>query len=310
MTLARATETYATEARHQWLLARRKARQDEMLQKEPGQTARLLDFNEIAQRLNLRHAVYRGVQNVPLAAIVGSAGRYNDFTTAFLPSDDGLKARWERIAEIYLDPTSGGVPPVELYKVGSAYFVKDGNHRVSVARQLGLADIEAYVWEHASPLPDLPPDLDIDTLLIESERREFLDQTGLDRLRPGFDIRLTAPGGYPAMLAEIEAFQAALCQIDEREVPWEEAVGAWYDMRYEITVQSLAQNGLLTLFPERTPADFYVWVRHHQEALQARYGRRVMLADAARDFRKKARPGLPTRAARTLVRWLDGLLLP
>lgn len=309
MTLAR-SEPYVTEARHQWHLARRKARQDEMTQKEPGETARLLDFNDIAQRLNLRHPIYRGVQNVPLEAIVGSAGRYNDFTTAFLPGDDGLKARWERIATIYLDPTSGGVPPVELYKVGSAYFVKDGNHRVSVARQLGLADVEAYVWEHASPLPDLPPELDIDTLLIEAERRQFLDRTGLDRLRPEAAIRLTAPGGYPAMLAEIEAFQAALCQIDARAVPWDEAVTGWYDMRYELTVQSLEQTGLLSLFPERTPADFYVWVRGHQDALQAHYGRRVMLTDAARDFRRKARPGLPARALRGLARWVDRLLLP
>lgn len=307
---AEPADHYVSEARHQWNQARRKARWDELTQKAPGQATHLLDFNEIAQRLNLKHAIYQGVQNVPVDAIVGSVGRYNDFTSAFLPSDDGLKVRWERIATIYLDPTSGGVPPVELYKVGSAYFVRDGNHRVSVARQLQMVDIEAYVWEHTSPLPDLPAEMDIDTLLIEAERREFLDRTGLTQLRPDHGIVLTAPGGYPVMLAEIGDFQAALSQIDEREVTWPEAVTAWFDMRYELTVQALEQTGLLSLFPDRTVADFYVWVRRHQLALETRYGRRVRLTDAAQDFRKQASPGLPKRTMRGAVRLLDALFQP
>jgi hypothetical protein len=306
--VAESTTHYGTEARQHWIQARRKARLETMTRREPGEPTRLHDFNDIARRLNLRHAIYRGVENVPLAAIAGSLGRYNDFTMAFLPGDDGLKTRWERIAAIYLDPTSGGVPPVELYKVGASYFVKDGNHRVSVAQQLELDSIEAYVWEYPHPVPDAAPDADITALLIEAERREFLERTGLDDLRPGHGIVLTAPGGYPALLAQIADYQRAFALIDAQDTAWADAVTGWYDLLYETAIQDVQDTGLLDLFPERTAADFYVWVRQHQQALAARYGRRVRLMDAARNFEKLSHPGLATRAFRTLVRWLAASL--
>ncbi len=304
--VAEQSPQYRSEARLEWARARRKARihQFRFTPAFPGQQAGLLDFNEIEERLKLRHPLYRGVQNVPLEAIVGSVGRYKDFTSAFLPADDGLKTRWQNIAMVYLDPTSGGVPPVELYKVGSAYFVKDGNHRVSVARQLGLKDIEAYVWEYPGPLPDLDPDADLDTLIIAAERQEFLARTQLDDLRPGHGIELTAPGGYPVLLAEIEAFQQALSQIDGRDVPWSEAVASWYDMVYETSIQAIERAGVMSLFPGRTRADFFVWVRQHQRQLEERYGRRVKLIEAARDFSKRNHPWQPGRLLRAFLRWL------
>jgi len=304
--VAEQSQWYRSEARQEWARARRKARlhQFRFTPTFPGQQAGLLDFNEIEERLNLRHPLYRGVQNVPLAQIVGSVGRYRDFTGAFLPAEEGLGSRWQHIATIYLDPTSGGVPPVELYKVGAAYFVKDGNHRVSVARQLGMTDIEAYVWEYPGPVPDLSPDADLDTLIIAAERQDFLEKTRLDELRPGHGIELTAPGGYPALLAQIEAFQQALSQIDGRDVPWPEAVTGWYDLIYETSIQAIERAGVMSLFPGRTRADFFVWVRQHQRQLEERYGRRVKLTDAARDFRKRNRPSPFGQLLRAFFRWL------
>ena len=152
-------------AQKEWAEARRKARQTQITANLAGQSEEvsLLDFNTIAQRLHLKHALYRGVQNVPLDKIVGSVGRYQDFTRAFLPLDSGLGGRWQRIATLYLDPLSGGVPPIDLYKVGDSYFVKDGNHRVSVARQLEITDIEAYVYEYPGPVEGIGADANIDT---------------------------------------------------------------------------------------------------------------------------------------------------
>jgi hypothetical protein len=299
---------YESEARHAWSKARRKARQVKFEHISPGESNELLDFNTISSRLHLRHALYRGVQNVSLDQIVGSLGRYKDFTNAFLPADDGLSGRWQRIAMIYLDPTSGGVPPIELYKVGASYFVKDGNHRVSVARQLDLVDIEAYVWEYPEPVAGLDGNTDIDTLLLESERREFLNTTELDALRPGHNIRLTAPGGYMDMLQQIINYQQALAHIDGEDVPWETAVTAWYDMLYETTLTVIENTGVLELFPDRTVADFYVWIKAHHAQLQDHYGRRIMLDDAARDFGKRNRNSLPSRTWRAVARWIVGYL--
>ncbi len=297
---------YSLEARNEFEQATRKAFWSRFLARLQGQQPpELLDFNEISQHLGLRTAVYRGVQTIPLNKIVGSVGRYKDFTGAFLPVNTDMRERWQRVAVLFLDPTSGGAPPIEVYKVGDAYFVKDGNHRVSVANQLNMGTIEAYVWEFPAPVAGVDPEADIDTLLLEAERKEFLERTQLDRLRPGHDIRLTAPGGYLDMLQQIAAYQAALSKIDGVPVPYEEAVTAWYDMIYETVVQFIKQEGILKLFPDRTPADFFVWTMQHQRELQERYGRRMAVREVARQVSDELRPGMLGRlwqAGRSLLR--------
>src|SRR5258706_1195194 len=157
---------YRLEAQAQWQQARRKAFWTRVLGHLRGDCACLLDFNEVSQRLRLMNTSYRGVENIPLDKIVGSVGRYQDFMGAFLPLTDAMGPRWQTIAEMHLDPTSRGLPPIEVFKVSQWYFVKDGNHRVSVEEQLGATHVEAYVWEFTDALPDITPDADIDTLLI------------------------------------------------------------------------------------------------------------------------------------------------
>ena len=91
---------------------------------------------------------------VPLDSIVGSVGRYEDFTRDFLPRRDSDKERWARVE--FLANESTGLPPVELFQIGDAYFVNDGNHRVSVARQSGHTHIEAYVTDVHTRVPLSP----------------------------------------------------------------------------------------------------------------------------------------------------------
>ncbi|NDJ77356.1 MAG: hypothetical protein GYB65_13970, partial [Chloroflexi bacterium] len=193
-------EHYFFEAHKEWDLARRKAFWSRILADVQGKDIGLLDFADIAHRLHLDNAVYQGTQTIPLDKIVGSEDRYHDFTRAFLPLNQELRERWSNIATLYLDPMSSGVPPIEVYKVGDSYFVKDGNHRVSVARQLAFEDIEAYVWEFTPPAGFGEPDADLKTLLCEAEHREFLAKTWLDELRPDHNLVLTQPCGYLDLL--------------------------------------------------------------------------------------------------------------
>lgn len=286
---------YLDEARTQFNQASRKAIWNQFLSGLQGQQAELLDFNEVAQHLSLKTAVYRGAQEIEIDKIVGSMGRYKDFTGAFLPVNEDMRERWQRVAMLFLDPVSSGAPPIEVYKVGDAYFVKDGNHRVSVASQIGLETIEAYVWEYPQPVEGLGPDADFDTLFLVNGRLEFLEQTHLDTLRPQNTISLTEPGGYLEMLRQIAYYQKALSQIDGEPMAYEDAVTAWYDMIYETTVQVIEAEGVLDLFPDRTPADFFVWTTRHQRQLAERYGRRVAIRDAARDIPRSRRRGLGRR---------------
>jgi hypothetical protein len=224
---------------------------------------------------------------VPLDKIVGSVGRYRDFDRAFLPRKRIVSERWQRIAALYLNPYSEGIPPIEVYKVGGSYFVKDGNHRVSVARQLKFKEIEAYVWEYVNPVPGVRSSVDLDTLITESERQDFLAQTRLDDLRPNHNIRLTLPGGYTKLLRQIAHCQDVLQKIDGEPISYEDAVTGWYDLTYETAILLIKKACVLDLFPNRTEADFYVWITQHQRELRRRYGRQVMLQDATEDFEKR-----------------------
>ena len=268
----------------EWRQARRAAFVQDVLSAFTRRPADLLPFEEVRQKLQLHNVRYLGLQDVDLDQIVGSVGRYRDFTRAFFPRQDSIQERWQRIDR--LTTTGGGLPPVELYQVGQAYFVRDGNHRVSVARQHDTPSIQAYVWEYQTRVP-LEPDTDVDDLLCKAAHAAFLEHTDVDRLCPDMRIELTQPDGYEDLLREIEAFQQAIFQIDERDVDWNEAVTLWCEMQYAPIVEIIQQRDVLQEFPGRTEADVYLWLRRNQEELEVRYGRQVLMEDAADDLAKR-----------------------
>ncbi|MGH3354857.1 MAG: hypothetical protein ACRDOJ_03105 [Nocardioidaceae bacterium] len=80
---------------------------------------------------------------VPLASVVGSMTRAQDFDQDFGLVNRSLRGRWDRLATAVV--SGAGLPPVDLVQLGELYFVKDGHHRVSVARSLGMHSIPARV---------------------------------------------------------------------------------------------------------------------------------------------------------------------
>jgi hypothetical protein len=135
-------------ARTDFQRARQRASLQEVVSRFTGKSADLLSFDEVRDKLHaVGTGVNRGVQNIPPDSIVGSVGRYTDFSRTFLPKNPSGEERWARVMTLVTDPEGGGLPPIEVVKLGDAYFVLDGHHRVSVARQLGAQTIEAYVNE-------------------------------------------------------------------------------------------------------------------------------------------------------------------
>ena len=268
----------------EWNQARRAAFAQDALATLARRPSDLLPFEEVRQKLRLHHKRYLGLQDVPLDQIVGSVGRYRDFTRAFFPRQEGLQDRWRRIERLVT--SGGGLPPVELFKVGQVYFVHDGNHRVSVARQSKAPAIEAYVWEYETRVP-LDPDTDVRDLWGKAAKAAFLERTNLDRLCPDVHVELTHPDGYEDLLYEIEAYRQALSQIDEREVPFDEAVTSWCEMQYTPVVGLIQQRNTIEEFPNRTAADMYLWLRRNWEELEVRYGERVQMEEAADDLARR-----------------------
>jgi len=224
----------------------------------------LLSYDQVKEKLHIGGLIYRGVRTVEVAKIVGSVNRYRDFDRAFLPAHNRLASRWQRVDRAFYEDV--GLPPVVLYKVGEVYFVVDGHHRVSVAREQGQEFIEAEVRECRVKVP-VGPDLRPEDLEILGAKVEFLERTGLDRLRPGAEIELSVPDGFTRMLEHIAVHRYFMGLDQQRDIPEEEVVTHWYDTVYLPIVTVIRQRGVLEEFPGRTEADLYLWVLDHQQFL-------------------------------------------
>lgn len=250
-----------------------------------GQSSELLSFDEVRSVLRLKDEYYLGVQAIPLDSIVGSVGRYRDFTRKFLPKASVNKERWKAVDALNLG--TAGIPPIEVYKVGAAYFVLDGNHRVSVARANGMTHIEAYVTEFRTEVP-FEPDTLSDDLALKAEYAAFLRETHLKNARPDSeDIILTERGRYPEIVEHIQCHQYYLGLDCECCPTWVQAVASWYDKVYLPMVNAIRDSKVMAEFPGRTDADLYVWLIRHQGEMHEAYGNLLSPEDTIGDFLEK-----------------------
>jgi len=251
-----------------------------------GQPATLLSYEDIKEKLCIGGPVYRGIKTVPVEKIAGSLNRYQQFDRAFLPLEDQSADRWENIDRAFYKEIN--LPPVVLYKVGEVYFVVDGHHRLSVAREQGQKFIDADVRE-CSTRVNITPELKPEDLEILGEKVDFLERTGLDCIRPKASIKLTIPGGFDRTLEHIAMHRYFMGLDLQRDISDEEAVAHWYDKVYRPIVGVIRRSGVLREFPGKTEGDLYLWILDRQRYLSAQ-GRTLMApARAAREFIDKVK---------------------
>jgi hypothetical protein len=238
------------------------------LRRDPGSN-QLLSFDEVKGALGVVSQVYLGLREVPVSKIVGSVGRHRDFDRAFLPSKPDLGTRWRRIDEIM--NRAEELPPVSLYKIGDAYFVQDGNHRVSVARQRGVEMIDAEVVELRSRVP-VDSALTARDLLHKLEHRRLLERLPIDRVLPEIKVEFSDVADYRRLATYIEAHGFRVSQHWKRYVSPEEALRDWYEYGYCPISEMIREEQILDAFPDRTELDLYLWIVYHRErlALEAR----------------------------------------
>jgi hypothetical protein len=268
-------------AQNEYARVRRRALFRDVLARLAGRPNRLLSYEEVKQSLELGGPIYRGLKPVPVNQIVGSVDRYRDFDAEFMPAQDRTADRWKSIARAYYQDVS--LPPVRLYKVGDAYFVLDGHHRVSVAREQGVAFIDAEVMEAISRVPVTADDLRAEDLKVLHEYRRFLERTRLDEIRPDQHIRFTLAGGYDQLIEHI-AMHRHFIQVDwGRDVGAEQAVAHWYDTVYRPVIEAIRAHHVLADFPQRTEADLYLWIVEHLYYLQEKE-EDISIEEAAEEY--------------------------
>jgi hypothetical protein len=229
----------------------------------------LIPYSDIRQRLTLEGESYRGLREVPVSQIIGSVDRFRDFDRRFLPRQRHTADRWKSVDRAYHQDVR--LPPIQLYKVGDVYFVKDGNHRVSVAREHGVEFIDAEVIEGHIRTP-LDPSMSSRQLLQQAEYAEFLRKTNLDRSKPEHDIRPTSLGRYDEMIAHIEGRRSLKQRQAGREISLYEAATDWYDNVYLPIALAARDQNLLRDFPDKTEADIYLWVMANRLQIQQMVG--------------------------------------
>ena len=269
-----------------------------------GKDTRLYAWDEVRDLLKPRGLVSRGMQVVPIEKIMGSVGRFHDFDNAFLPTNSHLTDRWSRINNAYHKDVV--LPPIKLYKVGEIYFVIDGNHRVSVAREHGAAFIDAEVTEALMRVPVTGKDIDSEQLEVLGEYQEFLERTQLDKLRPSANVRFSSPGCYDDLLEHIEKHKYYLGLDLKRDVAFAEGVTDWYDCVYLPLVEVIRSEHTLDAFPGRTEADLYLWVTEHRYYLQQEHKQQesadqVPLEVAAQDYAENFAPKTPFQKVQAAV---------
>jgi hypothetical protein len=240
--------------------ARRKASLRQMISRLTGRRNELLRFEEVRRQLHAHGQHAAGVRSVPLNAIVGSVGRYRDFDTAFLPRQTQTKLRWLNIDRAHYDELD--LPPVELYGLGETYFVKDGNHRVSVARERGQLFVDAVVIELQTAVP-IRSLAELEEWIEREDAVAFQAATQLLKLRPTSEVLLTQAGQYERLLEHISVHRWFLGIDSEREIAYPEAVASWYDRVYLPLVEGIREADVLREFPKRTEADLYLWLIEH-----------------------------------------------
>lgn len=276
--------------------ARARAFFEELLNLLRGKPAELLSFEDIRTRLRLREESYKGLQDIEIDKIRGSVGRYKNFTSTFLPKNNEMRERWSRVyAKI---SSMEGVPPIEVYKVGEVYFVRDGNHRVSIARQMGAKTIQAHVTELPTSI-QITPDMTLEDLDAAASYAAFLEETGLRMTRPHHQsIQLSEPSRYPELLGHIYLHAQVMEQIRGEPVPMSEAAANWYDTVYRPAVTLIRKHDVLKRSGDdkRTEADMYLWMIDHLREIREQFGSEAKVrkfSDALVDYLTQRKIPIP-----------------
>ncbi|MBK8899653.1 MAG: universal stress protein [Anaerolineaceae bacterium] len=267
--------------------ARRQAALQQLLARFTGEQTELLSYDDIRKKLKVTNLRDRGLQDIPVDKIIGSVGRYKDFTRSFLPKSDKSEERWARVKAAVSDMT--GVPPIEVYQLGDAYFVIDGNHRVSIAKQLGMPTISAFVTEVKTRVPLTVGD-NPNEIICKSRYAEFLERTNLDKLRPEADLLMTFCAQYSVLLDHIDVHRYYMGLDFKRDISYEEAVAHWYDEVYMPVVEMIREQGIIRNFPERTEADMYWLLAEHRAELEEALGWEVDPGTVVTDLARKKKP--------------------
>jgi hypothetical protein len=242
--MARDTGFPTNDAQDDFLRARRRrvlARLSAVMRLEPGDVDHMLSFDEVVEALGRVSERDIGIETVAIDTIVGSVNRVKDFDRAFRPTSTKVRTRFEQIANAQRRGAS--LPPIDVYRIGMLHFVRDGHHRVAVARAQGREEIDAHVVEVVTRVP-ADPSISPDVLALKSHERVFYERVPLPVEAAG-RVTPTDPIQYGSLAEGVEAWGFRLIQHDGVHLGRAEVARRWLHEEYEPVVAILREADLI-----------------------------------------------------------------
>lgn len=284
--------------------ARNKALFNEIQHFLKPEEAEMISFRDIKELLKPQNQTYIGMQVIPIEKIVGSEGRYKDFDNQFFPKNTFIKERWEHVDEAVIKDII--LPPIKVYELGGLYFVRDGNHRVSVAKSKGVEFIDAEVVSLQSEIR-LPPVRSLTGMIkeiISYEKRNFYFETSFGDITDYWCLDFSTTGQYDVIYNHILTHKYFINQNQEKEISIEDAITSWFNTVYLPVIHTIDKYKIMKYFKHRTKSDLYVWIIKYFDELKRKFGDNCSLEDAVFDITNEYKISLPTKIKNAFKKYL------
>ncbi|MEH3033970.1 MAG: hypothetical protein PGN07_07990 [Aeromicrobium erythreum] len=243
-----------------------------------------MSFDEVVTALGRRGEHYVGTKVIPLDAIVGSVDKVRDFDRRFRPTSARSRERWERLARA--SRKGEEIPPIEVYQVGDYYFVRDGHHRVSVARTMGVDLIEARITAVDTLLTPVGIN-DRKDLELKFWRRLMLERvpfTGEARAA----VAVNDPFDYGVIAETVEAWAARTMHAEGAYMDKETMARRWYAEEFKPVVDMIEEAGVRG--PDERPAAAYLRVACERYRLIREHEWNTEIVEQVRRGKRRKRP--------------------
>ncbi|MCR5495397.1 MAG: transcriptional regulator [Treponema sp.] len=292
------------EAENDFARARNKALFNEIQHFLNPEEASMISLKAVKKLVKPQTETYIGMQVVPINKIIGSEGRYKDFDNQFFPKRSVVKERWEHVDEALIKDIV--LPPIKVYELGGLYFVRDGNHRVSVAKSKGVEFIDAEVISLQTEIK-LSPVRSLQGMIkqiIAYEKRNFYMETNFGDITEYWCLDFSTAGQYDKILQHILTHKYFINLNKTEEISMEEAILSWYQTVYMPVADSIEKCNIMKYFKNHTVSDLYIFIISFYDELKKKFGEDIQLEEIVYDIKKERKTNFAKKIKNLLSKFL------
>lgn len=292
------------EAESDFARARNKALFNEIQHLLTPEEAAMISLKAVRKVIKTQSETYIGMKVIPINKIVGSEGRYRDFDNQFFPKRSIIKERWEHVDEAVIKDIV--LPPIKVYELGGLYFVRDGNHRVSVAKSKGVEFIDAEVVSLQTEMK-LSPARTLNGMMkqiISYEKRNFYFETNFGDITDYWVLDFSTAGQYDVIYNHILTHKYFINQNQTEEIPMEDAILSWFNNVYLPVVTTIQKYKIMKYFRKNTVSDLYVWIITFYDELKKKFGDGLPLEQIVHDIKREKKFSLLSRVRNFIKKYI------